>query len=144
MKLRPDWVSGFVDGEGSFYVGINRHSTLKTGYQVLPEFRVVQHKRDIQVLYGLKRFFGCGVVRVNHDDRMEYRVRSIEHLKNIIIPFFNKHPLITKKKIDFIRFSKVINIMSQGEHLTQKGLKKIIKIVELMNRQERKIKIFKP
>ena len=35
------------------------------GYQVLPEFRIVQHKRDIKLLYGIKKFFGCGIVTYN-------------------------------------------------------------------------------
>ena len=71
MTLSPDWVVGFVDGEGCFYIGINEHPEMSAGYQVLPEFRVVQHERDIQVLYGLKEFFKSGVVRKNHDDRYE-------------------------------------------------------------------------
>ena len=70
MKLDTQWVTGFVDGEGCFYVGINAHSEMTAGFQVLPEFTVVQHKRDVQVLHALKAFFGCGVVRTNHGDRM--------------------------------------------------------------------------
>jgi LAGLIDADG endonuclease. len=59
MDLSPDWVVGFTDGEGCFFVGINPNPQTVTGYQVLPEFTIVQHKRDIQVLYALKRFFGA-------------------------------------------------------------------------------------
>ena len=43
-SLSPDWVVGFVDGEGCFFVGINRQPSMKIGWQVLPEFRVVQHE----------------------------------------------------------------------------------------------------
>ena len=73
--LEAQWIVGFVDGEGCFYVGINKHPDMICGYQVLPEFTVVQHGKDIQILYALKKFFGCGVVRSNHGDRMAYRVR---------------------------------------------------------------------
>jgi hypothetical protein len=45
MELSPDWVVGFVDGEGCFHVSITRHPSMKIGYQVLPEFVVVQHRR---------------------------------------------------------------------------------------------------
>ena len=76
MKLDAQWITGFVDGEGCFYVGINPHKEMTAGFQVLPEFTVVQHKRDVQVLHALKSYFGCGVVRVNHGDRMAYRVRG--------------------------------------------------------------------
>src|SRR2546422_11394302 len=76
MKLDAEWITGFVDGEGCFHVGINRHSDLKCGYQVLPEFTVVQHERDVKLLHALKDYFDCGVVRTNHGDRWAYRVRS--------------------------------------------------------------------
>ena len=36
--------------------------------------------------YALKAFFGCGVVRTNHGDRLAYRVRSQEHLLERILP----------------------------------------------------------
>ena len=34
-SLSPEWVVGFVDGEGCFFVGINRQPTMKVGWQVL-------------------------------------------------------------------------------------------------------------
>ena len=65
-RLSADWVVGFVDGEGCFFVGINRQPSMKIGWQVLPEFRVVQHKRDVAILERLQEFFGSGQVTVNH------------------------------------------------------------------------------
>jgi len=134
MKLDPQWIAGFVDGEGCFHVGINSHSEMSTGFQVLPEFTVVQHKRDIALLYALKHFFGFGVVRSNHGDRMAYRVRDKSHLLEHIIPFFIKYPLNSKKHLDFLKFRKVLLMMKAGEHLTADGVKKIRRIAEQMNR----------
>ena len=134
MNIDPNWVSGFVDGEGTFYVGFNKQSEMTVGIQVLPEFRVVQHKRDIQLLHALKKQFACGVVRVNHDDRYEWRVRKIQHLTEIIIPFFEQHPLHTQKKFDFIKFRKIVLGMKQGKHLTKEGILELITIAEQMNR----------
>ena len=65
MKLDAQWIVGFVDGEGCFYIGINEHPEMKVGVQVLPEFTVVQHERDVKILHALKAHFGCGVVRRN-------------------------------------------------------------------------------
>jgi len=77
-NLEAQWVVGFVDGEGCFFVAINPHPEMTSAFQVLPEFTVVQHLRDIQLLHALKKFFGCGVVRKNHAERMAYRVRSLD------------------------------------------------------------------
>ena len=134
MNLDSHWVVGFVDGEGCFHVGINAHADMTTGYQVLPEFTVVQHERDAQVLHGLKAFFGCGVVRVNHGDRLAYRVRSLEHLRERIVPFFLSHPLKTKKNVDFLKFRDVLLLMERGEHLTPEGIENIRRITAVMNR----------
>ena len=138
MKLDSQWITGFVDGEGCFYVGIEKHPDMTTGYQVLPEFTVVQHERDIQVLYALKRHFGCGVVRRNHGDRMCYRVRGIQHLLERIVPFFVKHPLKTKKRIAFQKFRRILLMMEAGEHLTSDGLNRIGRIASEMNRDQRR------
>ncbi|MFA5391959.1 MAG: LAGLIDADG family homing endonuclease, partial [Candidatus Omnitrophota bacterium] len=133
MKLEPQWIVGFVDGEGCFHVGIAVHKEMTVGYQILPEFNVVQHKRDEQVLHALKAYFGCGVVRKNHDDRLTYRVRKFEHLTAIIAPFFMKHSLKTKKNTDFKKFCSVLRLMEKGRHLTVEGLEEIKAIAEQMN-----------
>ena len=125
MNLDAHWIVGFTDGEGCFHIGISNHPEMTLGVQVLPEFVVVQHKRDVHVLHAIKEFFSCGVVRTNHGDRMCYRVRKLEHHQTIIIPFFEKHPLKTRKQQDFLIFRDVVRLMSDGSHLTQDGLERI-------------------
>lgn len=127
-KLEAQWIVGFTDGEGCFHIGISRNKTMKLGVQVLPEFTVVQHERDIQILYALKDYFKTGVVRVNRETRMCYRVRDAEALRTIIVPFFEKHSLKTKKKLDFLKFRKVLQLMKQNQHLTEQGLAQIVRI----------------
>jgi hypothetical protein len=138
-QMQPDrfeaqWIVGFVDGEGCFHIGINPQPEMKTGFQVLPEFTVVQHERDIQLLYGLKAYFGCGVVRRNNGDRMCYRVRSHDHLATVIVPFFEKHGLKSRKNVDFAKFRQVIRMMTAGKHLTSEGIDEIKAIAAQMNR----------
>ncbi len=134
MKLEAQWITGFVDGEGCFHVAINRHPEMTLGYQVLPEFTVVQHKRDVQLLHALKDYFKCGVVRTNHGDRMAFRVRQREHLLQHIVPFFVEHPLKSKKRVDFEKFRRVLLMMEAGDHLTADGLAQIRQLAEQMNR----------
>lgn len=110
---------------------------MKIGYQVLPEFRVVQHKKDIKLLHALKGFFGSGVVRVNHDDRFELRIRKLEALEKIIIPFFKTNQLQTQKKFDFLKFSDIIRLMNEGSHLNVEGLIRIIDVASQMNRADK-------
>jgi hypothetical protein len=140
MNLQTQWIVGFVDGEGCFHIGVNKNPTMTCGYQVLPEFTVTQHENNIKVLYALKSYFGCGVVRVNHGDRYCYRVRGFDHLKQIIIPFFEKHKLLTTKRIDFEKFRTVVLMMDKKQHLIPDGLQKISEIQQTMNRKAKNLR----
>ncbi len=104
------------------------------GVQILPEFTVVQHERDVQVLHALKAYFGCGVVRRNNGDRQAYRVRDRRCLLDVIVPFFIKHPLKTSKNVDFLKFRRVLLAMEDGSHLTPEGVEEIRRIAIEMNR----------
>ena len=133
-RLDSSWIVGFIDGEGCFHVAINRLPKMTLGWQVLPEFRVVQHQRDEVVLQKLKLFFGFGNVTTNHGDRKEFRVRGLENL-NRLIKFFDKNPLRTSKQKNFEIFSEIILLMNNKEHLNECGIYKIAKLSLKMNRQ---------
>ncbi len=135
-KLSPDWIVGFIDGEGCFHVGISRHPEVRFGYQILPELTVVQHQRDIDLLHRLRSAMKCGVVRRNHGDRYCWRVRNLKNLAEVIVPFFEKHPLHSKKAIEFHQFARVVRKMIKGDHLTEAGFAEICHIAETMNRGE--------
>ena len=135
MNLQTQWIVGFVDGEGCFHVGINKNDSMSHKIQILPEFTVTQHERNIQALYALKNYFGCGVVRRNHSDRYCYRVRDFNHLVKIIVPFFEKHKLLTTKRVDFEKFRNVLILMGKKEHLSLEGIEKIREIQQKMNRK---------
>ena len=130
-NLQAQWIVGFTDGEGHFGVAINKNKEMTMGYQVQPEFNVTQHYKDIKLLYALKDYFGCGVVRKNKGKNdnskvFSYRVRSRNHLNNIILPFFEKHQLkSTKQQINLRKVKKVLQLMDREAHLTIEGLDQI-------------------
>ena len=137
-RLDPKWITGFIDGEGCFHVSINKIPKMTLSWQVLPEFRVVQHERDELLLKKLKLYFGFGNVVVNHGDRKEFRVRGLENL-NKLVKFFKKNPLQTSKQKNFELFSEIIELMNKKQHLNKKGLKKIAQIASKMNRKIKRV-----
>ncbi len=136
MDLDPDWVVGFVDGEGCFCVSINPQSETIPGYQVVPEFRVVQTGHNVQVLYALKRFFRCGTVRRTGEDRYELRIRKLPCLQEVVA-FFERHPLKTRKNVDFRKFARVVRLMSEERHLDPEGLIQIVRIALSMDHTDK-------
>ena len=133
-RLDMGWIVGFVDGEGCFYVGINRDPRKDDRWNVLPEFRVVQHESDEQILQRIKKFFRFGNITVNHGDRKEWRVRGLQDL-NKLIKFFSMNPLKTKKQKSFLIFKEIVEMMNKKQHLKKFGLRKIANLSSRMNRQ---------
>ena len=137
-RLDALWIVGFTDGEGCFHISINKLTGMSLGWQVLPEFRIVQHEKDEAVLYKLKEYFGFGDVKINNTDenaaRKGFRVRGLENLKKVV-EFFKKNPLKTTKKKNFEIFAEVIQMMDNKKHLTKEGLDNIAKLVSEMNRK---------
>jgi len=139
-----NWICGFVDGEGCFSVSVIKNKTTKFGNQIFPEFVVTQGAKSLTALEEIKKFFGCGKIFVNkrydnHNEHLyRYCVRSLEDLKNRIIPFFLVNQLRTFKKNDFLIFKKAIGMMSSKKHLTQSGRKIILRLISKMNRKKKR------
>jgi hypothetical protein len=98
-------------------------------------FAIGLGKNDLSLLLQIQEFFGgIGSIIINQNQNMViYSVGKIEDLTNIIIPFFEKYPLLTQKAADFILFKQVIELMKNKEHLSIEGLQKIINIKASMN-----------
>jgi hypothetical protein len=54
-------------------------------------------------------------------------VKSIKDF-NIIINHFDNYPLISRKQVDFLLFKTAAQLISSKEHLTEKGLLKIVSL----------------
>ena len=135
------WIVGFTDGEGTFSVSLIKNNTTKIGWQVFPEFVITQGEKNRVTLENVKEFFKCGNIFINRrqDNHKEplyrYCVRSIKNLTEIIVPFFSENILRTAKHNDFRLFSEIIEMINKKMHLDLKGIIKIAKIIEKMNRK---------
>lgn len=132
MDLSSQWIVGLVDGTGSFHISV-KPGPETTASQVSAEFMIVLPKREVQILFALKTFFKCGVVKSDQNDTMTFRVRKPEHLLTSIIPFFMKHELKSKKRIEFEKFRDVLLMMDRKEQLTADDLEKIRATEKWMN-----------
>lgn len=133
MEL-SSYVSGFVDGEGCFLVSFNLRGKLNTGIEVRPSFSISQNERSLDLLKKIHEYFGCGAIRYCRGDRTyKYEVRSLEDLRRIIIPHFEKNPLLSSKQKDFEKFKIICGLMSRNLHRNCQKLSEIIELAYLMN-----------
>jgi len=132
-KINPNWITGFVDAEGCFSVIIEISDITK--WRVRTSFEINLHIKDVGILYKIQSFFGVGAVYLRaYKNIAVYRVSNIEYLRNIIIPHFNKYPLITQKYTDFYLWSKVIIIILNKEHLNKSGFLTILTYYASINK----------
>jgi len=127
------FLAGFVEGEGSFNVSLRKKSDYKLGWQVVLSFNVSQKEREILEL--LKEELGCGIIKVRKFDGLHsLDITNPEEVIFKVIPYFQKFYLLSEAKTkNFEIFCQIASLMAQGEHKTKRGLKKIVKLRELLN-----------
>ena len=129
--IDPWFISGFVDGEGSFHVAVARRTDLPRKWVIIPEFHVSQHRDRAVVLRELQQFFDCGSIRANHAGRSNdvtevFVVRNRHDLLTRIIPFFKRYPMRSSKQQDFVCFAHIVTAMEAGQHQTYEGFRSLV------------------
>jgi hypothetical protein len=139
---RPDqdlghYVAGFVDGEGSFHIAVQRNPSTRWKWQVIPEFHVSQNDGNQHVLELVRTVLGCGYLKPNHRNSRDRTyvlvVRDRNDLVTKVVPFFRKYELRTTKRADFERFALIVDMMKAGRHLDLDGLREILRVAFTMN-----------
>lgn len=133
LKLDPDFVSGFIDGEGSFSVTFIRDKSYKSGWQIKTSFSIGLHKKDLAILEKIKLFFGVGGISSKGANGIQFYVNSPKDLL-IIENHLEKFPLLTQKQVDFILFKNIMEFIRRKEHLTKEGLNEIVSWKAAMNK----------
>jgi hypothetical protein len=133
-----DYLAGYVDGEGSFHVAIQRNPSTRFGWQLVPEFHVSQNPERASILELLQARLGCGRVRPNaraggRDRSLVYVVRNRDDLLTKVIPFFRAHPILSEKRLEFETFAVIVTAMENREHLSAEGFHRLLDLAVKMN-----------
>ena len=119
-KLAPEYIAGFVDGEGCFgfqYRKDVRHERAGSPayYSWKAQFMITARKDEKELFERIKEYFGCGNIYNELDREIHYCVSDADNLKNIISPFFKKYQLQGKKKNDFILWAEAVDILCRNK-----------------------------
>ncbi len=123
----PEYISGYVDGEGCFTVTFNMKDKALLGWELRPSFSVSQNEDRRQVLDIIQKYFGCGYIRRDYADKtVKFEVRDHDDLMHRIIPHFGRFPLLSFKQRDFELFRMICLKINQDFHLTRNGFLEIL------------------
>jgi len=135
----PYWLTGFIDGEGSFFITLHKYSyNLKSGRSEKAGllFQITQHSRDTLFMKSLIKYLNCGRIRDrNFTPTVDFIVNRYIDINSKIIPFLERYPLQSVKQKDYKDFCKAAEIIASKQHLTQDGLEKIKVIKNGMNKK---------
>lgn len=112
------WLSGFTCGEGCFtgYLSLDKKSLW--GLQPGLDFNITQSTYDKLLLEGINIFFNNrGGVYNKPNNVSVVAFRNVKVLKEEIIPFFKKYPLIGMKSYELERWIKLIDIYYYKKHI---------------------------
>jgi len=115
--MNPWFVTGFSDAEASFSLNINKDIFNKFGLKVQIIFQIGLHKKDKALLEEIQRSFGVGKLYKHGDGGYNFMVRSVKPGPTLlrqswtgplekIFSHFDKYPLITQKRADYLLFKQ--------------------------------------
>ena len=133
--LNPNYIVGFVDGEGCFSVSLNKNNNR------LPEVRLIfeieLREDDVSILKEIQKSLDCGnIYQLDYErylkwrPHVKYKVSNFKDISTKVIPFFTRYPLQAKKRFQFEKFCFVAELIEHKEHLTPEGVMKIQNIIK--------------
>lgn len=131
-NLDNHWLSGFSDADASFQIKIIKRLTRNK-----PEIRLNYQidQKSALLLNMIKEYLGGNVGYRKSQDTYYYGSTSFGSAKKVI-EYFDQYHLQSRKHISYLRWRKVYRLIQDKEHLTEKGLSKILTIKSLINRHE--------
>jgi ubiquinol-cytochrome c reductase cytochrome b subunit len=96
------YLVGLFEGDGYFSVS-------RKGMYLLYEVGIELSIKDVQLIYKIKNILGVGVVGFrtrNGIDMVYLRIRNKSHLKNFILPIFDRYPMFSNKQYDYINLKE--------------------------------------
>lgn len=101
------WISGFVDGEGCFFLATRKDYRDMHVYPCAA-FSIGMRADDVGCLKLIQAYWKCGRCEPqpqrenkDHNRAVHFSITAVKDLCSIVIPHFEKYPLLAKKKRDF-------------------------------------------
>lgn len=131
--LNPYWVSGFSEGDASFFVSISEKTN-----QIIMVYAIKLNNRESPLITKIQEFFkGSG--SITHDDKnnvVQYNISSIKYINKIVIPTFDTYRFSGNKLTNYIIWKEILGLVNSKAHLTAEGVDKFRDLKSTLNQWE--------
>ena len=125
ISLDNYWLAGFTQADGCFHISVAKSKTHKTGYSVRLEYSLKQDDNfPLKLLYDAMKM---GNLSQYSTGVWCYKSTGFKTAFNLI-NYFDNYNLFAGKYKSYLKFRKVYIMITEGKHLEEKGIKKIISI----------------
>ena len=139
--IKPEYIVGFTDGEGCFYVQIRKDC------RIVLRYFITQRYDNKAILDEIQSYFKVGYVHLKKQEwgkryrrfrRPSYvfEVTKQDDIQKIVVPFFRKHPLRGTKQLSFEKFAIIADMVKGHQdcrRLSKTEMEKVWKLKKTMN-----------
>lgn len=104
-----EWFVGFTDGDGCF----SFYPSSRNKWEFV--LKISQSTYNGRILHFIKKNQGIGSINKDTSNILQYRVRNLNHLNDIIIPLFDSYPLHTSKLNSYNIFKEALILYSNKD-----------------------------
>jgi hypothetical protein len=132
ISLNPQWISGFIAGEGSFtyFTRTRKNSKGDIVKDYTLAMEVSQDSKDLFILNLIKDFFQTGKVYSEKRGITKYRLTQKNEILSIIIPYFENNPLLGRKALQFSTWIKIVDILATEQIRTKERDRKVENLIK--------------
>ena len=143
ITLKNGWLAGFIEAEGGFYARVRKNSRMKLGLQFQKKFYLTQ-KGEHQVLNSILCLLEskAQVYKFKQKNEIYNRIDICSlYSHDILLNYLNNYSLFGNKNISICVWRKMHGRQIRSEHLTDKGLKKLINLCILLKKNNQKLEV---
>lgn len=129
-SLTNEFISGVIDGDGSFYISFNKDGKIKTGFSITNDKASKPLLESIQ-----KQFNNIGSIQEGTKNELIYTVTGLNQIINTLIPFMDKNPIFSERAAHYNKFKIVSLLLKNEQPLTLESKLKIVELAYDMNKK---------
>ena len=138
-KIDLNWLAGFTEGDGSFFIGLGNSPKSKLGVQITLNISWTQkHRKTLELIAS--QFKGSWSYNKTHKFWV-YDIKRKSEIQKLLFSVFVNHPLYGIKRYDYLDLKRACELFNTKQHLTESGLELLLEIKSNMNTRRTSVSI---